>query len=140
VLVSNETKTYYKFKQRGVYMEITMSSSSKKSNSKIPSITELIQNTPSLERYVIANIITKFGKPRGYEGKYKFIIYKGWIKGETQYGRVNFYHKRFCKKTQTEVVTITSYFIHISIRDIGICIPENNSVKPDLFIVYPTKG
>ena len=56
-------------------MEITMSSSSKKSNSKIPSITELIQNTPSLERYVIANIITKFGKPRGYEGKYKFIIY-----------------------------------------------------------------
>tara|TARA_R110002012_G_scaffold260303_3_gene441980 strand:+ start:599 stop:964 length:366 start_codon:yes stop_codon:yes gene_type:complete len=121
-------------------METIMSSSSESSNSKISSVTELIQNTPSLEKYVVANILTKFGKPRGYEGKYKFIVYKGWVKGDTQYGRVNFYHKRFCKKSQMEVVTITSYFIHINIRDIGICTPENNSQEPDLFIIYPTKG
>jgi|TARA_Y100000401_G_scaffold50853_1_gene39757 hypothetical protein len=121
-------------------MEATMNSSSNKSKSKKPSITELIQNTPSLERYVVANIVTRFGKPRGYEGKYKFIVYKGWVKGNTQYGRVNLYHKRFCKVNQMDVVTITSYFIHINIRDIGICTPENKSSKPDLFIVYPTKG
>ncbi len=117
-----------------------MEISSNKDKPKMPSITELIKNTPSLERYVIANILTKFGKPRGYEGKYKFIVYKGWIKGNTQYGRVNLYHKRFCKKNQTDVVTITSYFIHIGIRDIGICTPENKSVTPDLFIDFPTKG
>ncbi len=121
-------------------MEATMQSSSQKNKSKMPSITELIKNTPSLERYIVANIITRFGKPRGYEGKYKFIIYKGWTVGNTQYGRINFYHKRFCKVNQMDVVTITSYFIHINIRDIGICIPENSSQKPDLFIVYPTKG
>jgi hypothetical protein len=121
-------------------MEATMKSSSHKDKQKKPSITELIQNTPSLERYVVANIVTKFGKPKGYEGKYKFIVYKDWVKGGTQYGRVNLYHKRFCKKNQTDVVTITSYFIHINIRDIGICKPESNSVEPDLFIVYPTKG
>ena len=96
-------------------MEATMNSSSNKSKSKKPSITELIQNTPSLERYVVANIVTRFGKPRGYEGKYKFIVYKGWVKGNTQYGRVNLYHKRFCKVNQMDVVTITSYFIHINI-------------------------
>lgn len=117
-----------------------MKSSSKKDKPKMPSITELIKNTPSLERYIVANINTRFGKPRGYEGKYKFIVYKGWVNGNTQYGRVNFYHKRFCKKSQMEVVTITSYFIHIGIRDIGICVPENSSVKPDFFIVFPTKG
>ena len=44
------------------------------------------------------------------------------------------------KKNQIDVVKITSYFIHINIRDIGICIPESKSVTPDLFIDFPTKG
>jgi hypothetical protein len=121
-------------------MEATMKSSSEKGKTKMPSITELIKNTPSLERYILANIVTKLGKPSGYEGKYKFVIYKDWVRGGTQFGRVNLYHKRFCKKNQIDVVKITSYFIHINIRNIGICIPESKSVTPDLFIDFPTKG
>ena len=79
----------------------------KSSNNTSP-IVELINQTPSLEQYVIANILTKCGRPQDYDGKYKFILYKGWVKGDYQYGRVNFYHKRFCKVNQTKVVTITS--------------------------------
>ena len=59
------------------------------------SITHLIKYTPNLGQYVVANILTKFGRPYGYDGKHKFILYKGWIKGIRQFGRVNFYHKRF---------------------------------------------
>mgnify|MGYP001439120144 CR=1 FL=1 len=48
-----------------------MQSSSQKNKSKMPSITELIKNTPSLERYIVANIITRtrWAVPSGeYEG------------------------------------------------------------------------
>ena len=103
-------------------------------------IEDLIKYTPSLEQYVVANILTKCGRPRGYEGKYKFILYKGWVKGDYQYGRVNFYHKRFCKINQMEVVTITSYFIRVGIREIGIHLPDNSGKTPDIVIDYPTKG
>ena len=103
-------------------------------------ITDLIKYTPNLGQYVVANILTKFGRPYGYDGKHKFILYKGWIKGNRQFGRVNFYHKRFCKKNQTEVVTITSYFIAVGIREIEIHLPNNNGKTPDLYIDYPTKG
>ncbi len=111
-----------------------------KSNNNISPIVELINQTPSLEQYVVANILTKCGRPRGYEGKYKFILYKGWVKGDYQYGRVNFYHKRFCKKNQTEVVTITSYFIRVGIREIEIHLPDNKGKTPDITIDFPTKG
>ena len=103
-------------------------------------IEDLIKYTPSLEQYVIANILTKCGRPQDYDGKYKFILYKGWIKGDYQYGRVNFYHKRFCKKNQTKVVTITSYFLRVGIREIGIHLPNNSGKTPDITIDFPTKG
>ena len=112
----------------------------KTNNNTNASITDLIKYTPNLGQYVVANILTKFGRPYGYDGKHKFILYKGWIKGNRQFGRVNFYHKRFCKKNQTEVVTITSYFIAVCIREIEIHLPDNNGKTPDLYIDYPTKG
>jgi len=112
----------------------------KTNNNTNASITDLIKYTPKLGRYVVANILTKYGKPHGYEGKYKFILYKGWIKNNEQIGRVNFYHKRFCKKSQTEVVTITSYFIQVGIREIGIHLPNNSGKTPDIYIDFPTKG
>ena len=112
----------------------------KTNNNTNASITDLIKYTPNLGQYVVANILTKFGRPYGYDGKHKFILYKGWIKGNRQFGRVNFYHKRFCKKNQTEVVTITSYFIAVGIREIEIHQPNNNGKTPDLYIDYPTKG
>ena len=103
-------------------------------------IEDLIKYTHSLEQYVVANILTKCGRPTDYEGKYKFILYNGWVKGDRQYGRVNFYHKRFCKKNQPKVVTITSYFIVISIREIAIHLPDNRGKTPDIIIDFPTKG
>ena len=103
-------------------------------------IEDLIKYTPSLEQYVVANILTKCGRPTDYEGKYKFILYKGWVKGDRQYGRVNFYHKSFCKKNQNKVVTITSYFIVVSINEIGIHLPNNTGKTPDIIIDFPTKG
>ena len=112
----------------------------KTNNNTNASITDLIKYTPNLGQYVVANILTKFGRPYGYDGKHKFILYKGWIKCNRQFGRVNFYHKRFCKKNQTEVVTITSYFIAVGIREIEIHLPDNNGKTPDLYIDYPTKG
>ena len=112
----------------------------KTNNNTNASITDLIKYTPNLGQYVVANILTKFGRPYGYDGKHKFILYKGWIKGNRQFGRVNFYHKRFCKKNQTEVVTITSYFIAVGIREIEIHLPDNNGKTPDIYIDYPTKG
>ena len=45
----------------------------KSSNNTSP-IVELINQTPSLEQYVIANILTKCGRPQDYDGKYKFIL------------------------------------------------------------------
>ena len=112
----------------------------KTNNNTNASITDLIKYTPNLGQYVVANILTKFGRPYGYDGKHKFILYKGWIKGNRQFGRVNFYHKRFCKVNQMEVVTITSYFIAVGIREIEIHLPDNNGKTPDLYIDYPTKG
>jgi len=111
----------------------------KSKNNTIP-IVELINQTPSLEQYVIANILTKCGKPQDYDGKYRFSLYKGWIKGDYQYGRVCFYHKRFCKRNQTKVVTITSYFLRVGIREIGIHLPNNSGKTPDITIDFPTKG
>ena len=112
----------------------------KTNNNTNASITDLIKYTPNLGQYVVANILTKFGRPYGYDGKHKFILYKGWIKGNRQFGRVNFYHKRFCKVNQMEVVTITSYFIAVGIREIEIHLPDNSGKTPDLYIDYPTKG
>ena len=111
-----------------------------RANNNTSPIVELINQTPSLEQYVIANILTKCGRPQDYDGKYKFILYKGWIKGDYQYGRVNFYHKRFCKKNQTKVVTISSYFLRVGIREIEIHLPNNKGKTPDIIIDYPTKG
>jgi len=103
-------------------------------------IADLIKYTPSLEQYIVANILTKCGKAEGYEGKYRFSLYKGWINGNQQYGRVCFYHKRFCKRNQTKVVTITSYFLRVGIREIGIHLPNNSGKTPDITIDFPTKG
>ena len=41
-------------------------------NTKGVNITDLIKYTPDLGEYIKANILTKCGRPRGYEGKYKF--------------------------------------------------------------------
>ncbi len=113
-----------------------------KSNNNIKgvNITDLIKYTPNLGEYIKANILTKCGRPRGYEGKYKFFTYDGWIKGNRQYGRINLYHKRFCKINQMEVVCITSYFLGIEPTGIGIHSPDNSTNKPDMLIDYPTTG
>tara|TARA_R100001377_G_scaffold73608_1_gene49645 strand:- start:1043 stop:1402 length:360 start_codon:yes stop_codon:yes gene_type:complete len=119
-------------------MEATMKSMSSTEKPKMPSITELINNTPSLEKYIIASILTKCGRPDQYEGKYKFIIYKDWIGNNRQFGRVNFYHRKFCKQKSESIMAITSYFVKVGIRDISISYPEKS--KQDLFIVFPTAG
>tara|TARA_R110002020_G_scaffold81378_1_gene202201 strand:- start:977 stop:1354 length:378 start_codon:yes stop_codon:yes gene_type:complete len=125
-------------------MEATMHQPIKKNapdnNNTNGGIADLIKYTPSLEQYIVANILTKCGKAEGYEGKYRFSLYKGWINGNQQYGRVCFYHKRFCKKNQTKVVCITSYFLRIGIREIGIHLPNNKGKTPDITIDFPTKG
>jgi hypothetical protein len=57
-------------------MEATMHQPIKKSapdnNNTNGGIADLIKYTPSLEQYIVANILTKCGRPEGYEGKYKF--------------------------------------------------------------------
>ena len=80
---------------------------SSSSTEKPKSITELMNNTPNLERYIVANILTKCGRPDNYDGKYKFIVYKDWIAGNRQNCRINFYHKRFCKRSDMLVMAIT---------------------------------
>ena len=109
-------------------------------NTKGVNITDLIKYTPNLGEYIKASILTKCERPRGYEGKYKFITYNGWIKGNTQFGRINFYHKRFCKVNQMDVVCITSYFLAIKPTGIGIHSPHNQTNKPDMLIDFPTNG
>lgn len=109
-------------------------------NTKGVNITDLIKYTPNLGEYIKASILTKCERPRGYEGKYKFITYNGWIKGNTQFGRINFYHKRFCKINQMDVVCITSYFLAIKPTGIGIHSPHNQTNKPDMLIDFPTNG
>ena len=109
-------------------------------NTKGVNITDLIKYTPSLGEYIKASILTKCERPRGYEGRYKFITYNGWIKGNTQFGRINFYHKRFCKINQMDVVCITSYFLAIKPTGIGIHSPHNQTNKPDMLIDYPING
>ena len=133
---------------RSKCMEATMHQEIKKNeppkednnNTKGVNITDLIKYTPDLGEYIKANILTKCGRPRGYEGKYKFFTYDGWIKGNRQYGRINLYHKRFCKVSQMEVVCITSYFLGIEPTGIGIHSPSNQTNKPDMLIDYPTNG
>ena len=119
-------------------METTMKSMSSTEKPKIPSISELINNTPNLEKYIVANILTKCGQPEHYDGKYKFIVYKDWVTGGRQNCRINFYHKKFHKPKDMLIVAITSYFIKVGINDISISYPEKS--KPDLFIVFPTMG
>ena len=109
-------------------------------NTKGVNITDLIKYTPNLGEYIKASILTKCERPRGYEGRYKFITYDGWIKGNTQFGRINFYHKRFCKINQMDVVCITSYFLAIKPTGIGIHSPHNQTNKPDMLIDFPTNG
>ena len=109
-------------------------------NTKGVNITDLIKYTPNLGEYIKASILTKCERPRGYEGKYKFITYNGWIKGNTQFGRINFYHKRFCKVNQMDVVCTTSYFLAIKPTGIGIHSPHNQTNKPDMLIDFPTNG
>lgn len=105
---------------------------------KMPSIAELMNSTHNLEKYIIANILTKCGRPDNYDGKYKFIVYKDWVVGNRQNCRVNFYHKRLCKQKDMLVTAITSYFVKVGIKDISISYPEKST--PDLFIVFPTEG
>ena len=125
-----------------MHQEIKKNEPPKKDNNNIKgvNITDLIKYTPNLGEYIKANILTKCGRPRGYEGKYKFFTYDGWIKGNRQYGRINLYHKRFCKVNQMEVVCITSYFLGIEPTGIGVHSPHNQTNKPDMLIDYPTNG
>ena len=109
-------------------------------NTKGVNITDLIKYTPNLGEYIKASILTKCERPRGYEGKYKFITYNGWIKGNTQFGRINFYHKRFCKVNQMDVVCITSYFLAIKPTGISIHSQHNQTNNPDMLNDYPTNG
>ena len=103
-------------------------------------IADLIKYTPDLEKYIIANIITKCGKPVGYEGKRKFNLYKGWDMGNCQRGRVCFYHKRYDKQKDLDTMAITSYFFTITPSIISIHFPNNKGNDPDMHIDYPTNG
>jgi len=103
-------------------------------------IADLIKYTPDLESYIVANIITKCGKPEGYEGKYKFNLYKGWDVGNCQRGRVCFYHNRYDKQKDLDTMAITSYFFTITPSIISIHFPNNKGNDPDIHIDYPTNG
>jgi len=103
-------------------------------------IADLIKYTPDLESYILASIITKCGKPAGYEGKYKFTLYKDWDVGNCQRGRVNFYHKVYYKKKDIDTMVITSYFFTIKTDTIGIHTPDSKGIKPCMVIDYPTNG
>ena len=103
-------------------------------------IADLIKYTPDLESYIVANIITRCGKPVGYEGKHKFNLYKGWDKGNRQRGRVCFYHKRYDKQKDLDTMAITSYFFTITPSIISIHFPNNKGNDPDMHIDYPTNG
>jgi len=115
-----------------------MKSASSKEKPKMPSVTELMNNTPNLERYIVASILTKCGRPNNYDGSYKFIVYKDWVTNNRQHCRINFYHKKLCKQKEMLVTEITSYFVKVGIRDISISYPKTST--PDLFIVFPTEG
>ena len=103
-------------------------------------IADLIKYTPDLESYIVGSIITKCGKPEGYEGKRKFNLYKGWDTGNCQRGRVCFYHKRYDKQKDIDTMAITSYFFTIKSTGIGIHFPNNKGNNPDITIDYPTNG
>ena len=103
-------------------------------------IADLIKYTPDLESYIVASIITKCGKPAGYEGKRKFNLYKGWDMGNCQRGRVCFYHKVYNKKKDIDTMAITSYFFTITSSIISIHFPNNKGNDPDMHIDYPTNG
>ena len=103
-------------------------------------IADLIKYTPDLEKYIIANIITKCGKPEGYEGKRKFTLYKGWDTGNRQRGRVCFYHNRYDKKKDIDTMAITSYFFTITPSIISIHLPNRKENIPNIHIDYPTNG
>jgi len=101
------------------------------------SISELIDRTPSLESHVVTNILTQEGNPEGYEGKYKFTLYKGWDAGGCQRGRVCFYHKVYDKNKELDTMAITSYFIEIRSKTIGIHLPASKGIEPDIHIDFP---
>jgi len=103
-------------------------------------IADLIKYTPDLESYIIDSIITKCGKPAGYEGKYKFTLYKDWDVGNCQRGRVNFYHKVYYKKKDIDTMVITSYFFTITPSIIAIHLPNRKENIPNIHIDYPTNG
>jgi|TARA_R110000772_G_scaffold259358_1_gene376950 hypothetical protein len=103
-------------------------------------IADLIKYTPDLESYIIDSIITKCGKPAGYEGKYKFSLYEGWDVGNCQRGRVNFYHKVYYKKKDIDTMVITSYFFTITPSIIAIHLPNRKENIPNIHIDYPTNG
>ena len=103
-------------------------------------IADLIKYTPDLEKYIIANIITRCGKPAGYEGKRKFTLYKGWDTGNSQRGRVCFYHNRYDKQKDIDTMAITSYFFTITPSIITIHLPNRKENIPNIHIDYPTNG
>jgi hypothetical protein len=103
-------------------------------------IADLIKYTPDLESYIVASIITKCGKPEGYEGKRKFTLYKGWDTGNSQRGRVCFYHNRYDKQKDIDTMAITSYFFTITPSIITIHLPNRKENTPNIHIDYPTNG
>lgn len=103
-------------------------------------IADLIKYTPNLESYILANIITKCGKPEGYEGQYKFVLYSGWDTGNIQRARVNIYHRVYNKKKELYTKVITSYFLTITPNSIAIYFPKHSKNTPDIYIDYPTNG
>ena len=103
-------------------------------------IADLIKYTPDLESYIVASIITKCGKPVGYEGKRKFTLYKGWDTGNSQRGRLCFYHSRYDKKKDIDTMAITSYFFTITPSIITIHLPNRKENTPNIHIDYPTNG
>ena len=126
-------------------MEIAMHQPTEKDNSQSSNntkgtIEDIIKHTPDLEQYIVANILTKCGKPEGYEGKRKFTLYKGWDTGNCQRGRVCFYHKRYDKQKDIDTMAITSYFFTTKSTGIGIHLPKSKGKIPDITIDYPTNG
>ena len=103
-------------------------------------IADLIKYTPDLESYIAASIITKCGKPEGYEGKRKFTLYEGWDTGNCQRGRLCFYHNRYDKKKDIDTMAITSYFFTITPSIITIHLPNRKENTPNIHIDYPTNG
>lgn len=102
-------------------------------------ISNLLKFTPDLENYIKSYIFDNIDKPQNIIEE-RFSIYDGWERGNVQRGRLCIFHTEYNEKKSCKDTMITSYFLHISPRDINIFLPSNENNTPDITIPFPTDG